>query len=292
MSLGGYYINLDRSPDRRARMEAELARVGVDWVKRFAAVDGKQITPGPRCAISPSELACFLSHTQLIESAPEDQYTVIFEDDVELSLDLPLVLHPGQLGALADNDIVLLDCQPYWSTAAVQAMWRSYSRQLVDPRDLHDADAPRRVKGVDIHPANSLYCWGLQAYMVTPKGRKTLPPLLHQTLDRGPPGPIDILVKHALLDGRLKGAVFIPFLASPRLESHTETTMEGRELAADRLAIVSAIRRLFFAGPAPGIAEYVRALRPADATQPIDMLSQLVGQAFAIEALEGELIVG
>lgn len=294
MTLNGFYINLDRSPQRREHMEAQLSRLQIDWVKRFSAIDGTTVTPGPGCRLSAGELACFLSHTQIIESAPEDSFTIIFEDDIELSTDLPLVMHPAQVTQLAPYDVVMLDCQPFWSSQTVLAMWRSMERQLVEPRELHDFNAMRRIRGVEFHNASGIYCWGLQAYMVTPNGRAKLIPLLRETLERGPPGPIDILIKHACSDGRLSGVALIPFLATPLLESHTATTIVERSQALDKLALVSAVRRMFFAGPLTGIEAYAQALRQPgpDISPPIQMLTDLVGQAFAMEAKEGSFVIG
>jgi glycosyl transferase, family 25 len=293
-TLNGFFINLDRSPERRAHMEAQLRRVGIDWVRRFGAIDGNTLVPPANCALSAGELACFRSHTQIIESAPPGTFTFILEDDVELSDDLPLILHPGQLEGLADYDIVLLDCQPFWATPTLLALWRSMERQLLDRADLLDPSARRRIRGVEIHDAASVYCWGLTSYLVTPRGHSKLPALLHDTLALGPPGPVDILIKHAMSDGRLKGAVLMPFLATPRLDSHARTTMQGRSQASDKLAITNAIRRMFFAGPTDGVQEYSQVFRERrpDISAPVQLLADLAAQAFAIELEQGRFEIG
>jgi glycosyl transferase, family 25 len=292
--LDGFFINLDRSEPRREHMEGELRRVGIDWVTRFSAIDGRNLVPPPECKLSAGELACFHSHLQIIETTPADSFTMILEDDVQLSDDLPLVLRPEQLEGLASYDVVFLDCQPFWATHTLLMMWASLKRQLIDPTQLLDETAARRVRGVDIHDASQVYCWGLQSYLVTPKGKKSLPPLLHETLDRGPPGPVDILFKHAMSDGRLKGAVLMPFLATPLLESHEGTTIEQRSLSSDKLAIVSAIRRMLFAGPVTGVNEYARQLRErrADVSEPVQLMADLAAQCFAIEMEEGSFVIG
>jgi glycosyl transferase family 25 len=89
-----YVINLARSPERRAWMEAQLSRAGVEG--RFVrAVDGRRF--GARCealrrdgrprpALSKAEAASTLSHRrawrQFLASAAE--HAVIMEDDVHL----------------------------------------------------------------------------------------------------------------------------------------------------------------------------------------------------------------
>ena len=63
-ALNGFFINLDRSVERRRHMEAELRRLNIDWIDRFSAIDGKTLTPSADCRVSPGELACFLTATE------------------------------------------------------------------------------------------------------------------------------------------------------------------------------------------------------------------------------------
>lgn len=86
-------INLDRSADRLAWMNARLEQLGLDF-QRIPAVDGKALTPAliadttlPRVDGTPwaaGEVACFLSHIECWKIAAEhaDSHTAIFEDDV------------------------------------------------------------------------------------------------------------------------------------------------------------------------------------------------------------------
>ena len=294
MSINGFYINLDRSPDRREHMEAQARKLGIDWLQRFPAIDGQQLKPSPRCALSAGGLACFMSHLQVIESSPADSFTFVFEDDVELSADLPMVLHEAQLQALADYDLILLDCQPNFTSATLLMLWGSLVRQLANQEDLGHDGAARHLRGVDVYNAPGLYCWGMSSYVVTPKGHRTLPPLLRHCLDRGPPGQMDIFVSHACEDRRLKAAVLVPFLATPLLESYEGTTIDQRSQSAEKLALVSAIRRMFFAGPVSGIQEYAQPLlSQAEAVNPqLQLLSRLMGRIFELSARDGKFVVG
>lgn len=293
MTINGRFINLDRSAERRAQMESELHRVGVDWIERFSAVDGAKLTIPAGCAISAGELACFRSHLEIIETSPPDSFTCILEDDVELSEDLPSFINESQMAGLSEYDLVLIDCQPNWGSVALIRLWQSLSRHLRDPRSLNDWSAPRRVSGVDIMDAATLYCWGTQAYVVTPRGHRSLPVLFRDCLDKGPPGPIDILLAHAMQQGRIKGALLVPFLATPRLASHGQTTIDNAAARGYKLALVSAIRRLLFAGPIAGIEEYARPLITprADIAPQLHLTGQLMGQAFALHARDGSYVL-
>ena len=91
-------INLQRSPDRRAIMEAEARKAGVN-VTFVQAIDGRELTldkaPGyDRCGrlkqapdLKPNEVACVLSHKLALEAFLESDApaAVILEDDAVLS---------------------------------------------------------------------------------------------------------------------------------------------------------------------------------------------------------------
>ena len=90
-----YYINLDRSPERRAFMERQFDTIGVA-AKRLKAVDGRDLDPlgHPHSSLSAPERGCLLSHrlawTSLLES--DATFAAVFEDDVRLSRDAGLFL--------------------------------------------------------------------------------------------------------------------------------------------------------------------------------------------------------
>lgn len=82
-----YWINLDRSPERREQMENQLKEYDINMHTRIDAIDGKNIEFSEykdKCTdISVYELACTLSHLKAIETAHNngDEYALIFEDD-------------------------------------------------------------------------------------------------------------------------------------------------------------------------------------------------------------------
>lgn len=293
MRRSGVFINLDRSADRRAAMQAQLQAAGIDWVQRLPAVNGAALQVPADCRITPAEYGCWLSHLQAIEAAPADQAGFVFEDDVELSPDLPALLQPGQLDALGTHDLVLLDCQPECSSATIAQLWRCLEGHLADPRSMLAGTAPRRVRGVDLVDAAPLFRWGLQAYVVTPRGRPRLAALLREALAHGPVQPVDLLVGEALRQRRLHAVVTVPFLATPRLDSHAGSTI-GAAAAGDTQALASALRRLLFAGPVEGIEAFAQPLLARTrATSPeMELAGRLLAQLFAVEAREGALEIG
>ncbi len=95
-----YYINLDRSIDRKKAAEQQAAMHGIN-LQRVAAVDGRALKEEDltaydrakrkleyRTDLSPGEHACILSHLKTLRLFLETdkQYAVILEDD--------FVLHP------------------------------------------------------------------------------------------------------------------------------------------------------------------------------------------------------
>ncbi|MDR2098493.1 MAG: glycosyltransferase family 25 protein [Rickettsiales bacterium] len=94
-------INLDRSPERMREMEARLRRLGLRYT-RVPAVDGRQASFTKREVdawkyslahgklITPSEVACYISHYSAIRAFaenPRKKFALILEDDMEFDGD-------------------------------------------------------------------------------------------------------------------------------------------------------------------------------------------------------------
>jgi hypothetical protein len=77
-----YYINLDRSPDRKVYMEDILSKADIPY-KRFAAVEGKTKTSiCEQLKVTPGALGCKLSHLEILKKVKKDGWTIVFEDDI------------------------------------------------------------------------------------------------------------------------------------------------------------------------------------------------------------------
>ena len=86
MPVRGFYINLDRSEDRRQQAEIELQKLGgLGQYQRFPAIDGTAVTEWGGVP-NRGELGCFLSHLEVIRrNVGFDGWLHIIEDDVILS---------------------------------------------------------------------------------------------------------------------------------------------------------------------------------------------------------------
>ncbi|PBI86157.1 Glycosyltransferase family 25 (LPS biosynthesis protein) [Variovorax boronicumulans] len=282
--MQGCYINLERSTERRAAMDAQLQRLGLTQVHRLAAIEAQTLAPG-NTAITPGERACFLSHAEALTRANPDESLLVLEDDAQLSEALPAVLRSGALAQLEAEgcDIAFLECQPVTSTQHLLALWHSLQRRL-PPRD---SSAPRHaLTGIDFLDARTLYNWGAVAYVVTPKGLRVLPALLQEAITHGPLQPYDLTLGSFLRDGRLQGVVLSPFLATPAWGSHADSTLGSPAESAAHDVLGGALRRLFFAGPLEGLEAHVAPWRHAPLTDDpqLRLLADLMAQLFVLTA--------
>ncbi|MEM7301079.1 MAG: glycosyltransferase family 25 protein [Pseudomonadota bacterium] len=120
-----YFINLDRSTERRAHMEREFARIDVPNA-RVSGIDGHALTEDPpevdralyrRChgrEIRQGEIGCYLSHLKALRSFLEsgEEHGVILEDDAEFGPDYLSVLAELTGAKLKSRwDMVKLQCR-------------------------------------------------------------------------------------------------------------------------------------------------------------------------------------
>lgn len=94
-----FYINLDRDVDRRAAIEAQLQRCGVQG-QRFPAVNGANVPPellayfahsdGKPPLMSPGEIGCYASHLGVWREVTRANHAavLVLEDDAILPADL------------------------------------------------------------------------------------------------------------------------------------------------------------------------------------------------------------
>jgi len=112
-AVSTWVINLDRAPDRLARISAQLQRLGLPW-QRLAAVDARALTPAQAAQLDEAayrrkhgmtpvagELGCYLSHVDAMRRFLNGgaEAALLLEDDVQLHDSLPavlkaLLLHP------------------------------------------------------------------------------------------------------------------------------------------------------------------------------------------------------
>lgn len=135
-----WVINLDRAPDRLARVREQLERLRLPW-KRLPAVDARALTPAQRALLDepafhrrhgmtplPGELGCYLSHVEAMRRflASDAAAALVLEDDVRLHDSLPAVL------------AALMRCPGRWDVVKLSAV---HSGTPVPVADLGDGHA-------------------------------------------------------------------------------------------------------------------------------------------------------
>lgn len=95
-----YVINLDRAPERMAKMQARLSEIALPF-QRYAAVDGRALTfPHPQFSDigyrllhgrrrAPAEIGCYLSHVGVMVEflASDAEFALVLEDDITFQPD-------------------------------------------------------------------------------------------------------------------------------------------------------------------------------------------------------------
>lgn len=104
--LQTWVINLDRAPERLARIASQMERLGLPFT-RLPAVDARALSDEQRGALDEAayrrkhgmtpvlgELGCYLSHVRAMELflATDAEFALVLEDDVLLKDSLPAVL--------------------------------------------------------------------------------------------------------------------------------------------------------------------------------------------------------
>lgn len=274
MSYMGYYINLDRSRERRARIEAELARQDLTHrYSRFRAADGNSLNlPNPH--LKTGEMGCFTSHYLLMKKTMERaEHLHVVEDDVLLSSHVDKVLGATiAAGELERYDIVFTDTYVPINVDAFRAYKELYDRSVV--RDAAGNIADARFSVIDL--AGRLFAT-TSSYLVNGKSIRKLYNVYTKEITNGPQVPIDLLIRNKAAQGIIKVGCIFPFVTSVRIEHGGETTIADRSSIGrhDELTVLAGdlARQSFFIETDLGaLREAARHLPP-----PADDHSRLLG---------------
>jgi GR25 family glycosyltransferase involved in LPS biosynthesis len=105
-------MNLDRRPERWARMQARLAKHKIADVVRFSAVDGERLSIPPEWQGSAGAYGCLQSNLAIIKEATERRWpaVLILEDDVVFDDDLETKFPEFIAQTPADWDMIFFGC--------------------------------------------------------------------------------------------------------------------------------------------------------------------------------------
>jgi GR25 family glycosyltransferase involved in LPS biosynthesis len=242
----GLYINLDRSTDRRKRLETQLHTFGLEsHYQRFSGIDGRT-TDLRGSSLKPGEVGAFLSHCQALEQLRGLGKCVhIIEDDVLLSEHVKPVIDDAIAGNLFYRyDLLFTDLNVNCNIGLIKNLSQVFERFVMPPV------RPIRFKELVLMELNQVFFAAFQSLVVGEKSIDRVTALYRQELANGPKTPVDIFIKNAVLKGQLRAVCVFPFVTSLRLEDHMNSTIaaEGERSSEPSIMVMAILRYLFFLG--------------------------------------------
>jgi GR25 family glycosyltransferase involved in LPS biosynthesis len=242
----GLYINLDRSADRRREIEAELQKHNlVGLYARFAAVDGAREAP-TNSKLKPGETGCFLSHYRALLAARDAGTGVhLLEDDAILSS------HLGPTARLIlgsrifeQYDILFTDTFLHPNLQEIKNYKELFDTLIPDP-----ANPPASIKF-------KIFSLAGRGMATTPSyfvGAGAIPRVLdvfQREIAAGLSLPLDLFMRKAVDEGRLRIGCLFPFITSVRLEHILNTTIAARDKQETNPSVLALalLRYSFFVG--------------------------------------------
>jgi GR25 family glycosyltransferase involved in LPS biosynthesis len=238
----GIYINLDRSPDRRAEIGRQLQNCGIAaQYSRFSAIDGSSLKRPPGVTITPGEAGAFHSHAHAIRDAASRGLPLhVLEDDALLSAEMPNVIAGAIAAGLLDRfDVLFTDTLVAADLGMLKALLHACER-IAGVKQLRWSD----LQLFDISRQN-FAC--LTSYVVSPKALQRLSTMLDAELQNGPTLPVDLFLRQCAHAGKLSVGLLAPFVTSFRLEDMIKSTIgAGHTGTISSVKVMAVLRYLFF----------------------------------------------
>ncbi len=245
MNYQGFYINLERNPERRSALEAELSKYQAgSRYQRFPAVDGQA------CGISsehlrPGEVGVFLSHVNLLQQqAARPGNLHIIEDDVRFSeYTLDLIDMVVDKGVLNKYDLLFLDV-----FVPIEFDTIRLYKEIYDLCTTRTAIGDRQFKDFQIVDLARRNFASAASYLVNRDAIGKILETCRRHLDAGPTIPYDLVLRNAVRDGTLKAGCLFPFVTS--VDPDSVAHMDIPDRYADNLSPLVAflLRYSFFVG--------------------------------------------
>ncbi len=234
----GYYINLDRSPERRREIEAGLDALGIlGRYHRFPGIDGAVIEKSGK--LKPGEVGCYRSHYEALRLGEATGLPVhVLEDDVLFSNNFDKVAETILSKNLLDRyDILFTDTFVPSDPHRLSFLKKSFDRAMKGPNVTYTVMDMRQT-----------YLCCASSYFVNPASVGKVAVFLARELSAGPEVMHDILFRKLAQAGELRIGCCFPFTTSVRLEHIMATTIVGREAQIGNLSVLAAalLRYSFF----------------------------------------------
>ncbi|MGB9153848.1 MAG: glycosyltransferase family 25 protein [Alphaproteobacteria bacterium] len=259
MNYAGYYINLDRRPDRRAEMEAELARYGLGGnYARFSAIEGNALGfPNPHLKVG--EMGCFASHYKLLgENLGQDRHLHFVEDDTIFAPSFVQTMNGiFNRGLFTDYDIIYTDV---WMPLLNDA-YKNY-------RSFYDAMVKRDAAGKIVQAAftvinmKGLMFGSTSSYFVNKTSIQKVYDAYAHEITHEPRQSIDLFIRKLSDEGELKVGCVFPFVTSVHLDHIVETDIARPYHEMSALAAHLGRYSFFIGADLNKCEEYLRKLMP------------------------------
>jgi GR25 family glycosyltransferase involved in LPS biosynthesis len=282
MTYRGLYINLDRSTDRRAEMEAEMARVGLkDRYQRLSATDGQTLSLLTHLN-NKNEAACFLSHVAALKSPLDgNPHRHIIEDDVifaaRAGVTLDKIVNSNAMNAY---DILYTDLAIPLSSESLRPFKARFDNAI-------KRDTSGIIASVvfDIMPLKDVAFTGASSYLVNREAISKLTELYDAEINAGIRLPVDDFLRLQGQIGALRVGCLFPFVTSVRVEHTISSTVRKNPDASRRFTAANLARYSFFVDC--DYAECERLLKthipsPAADDHHTQLLSSLLGFALTL----------
>jgi hypothetical protein len=239
MPVSGFYINLDRSTDRNATMQQQLASLALlSRYSRFSAIDGATQSDLTSTR-SAGEVGCFMSHLRLLQQNIDGtNHLHVMEDDAILSNHaaevIDRMISPG--GVLEQYDIIMTDGYPT-SDIGVLSFYKNIVSTLVAAQSAQgNGSAVVRVMDISDRVFDCT-----SSYLVN---RVSIPKICFLLEKTAVLAPIDLVLKSLAKQGLLRIGVTLPFITSVPINDRSTIHPED---GADRVRLAGAlVRRALF----------------------------------------------
>src|SRR5262245_60197350 len=233
--MKGWFINLERCPDRRASIEVELERCGLPY-KRFAAIDG-----------SDGQRACFQSHLSVLQQDRGEPIHVLEDDAILSGYTKAVVEYVVSSGVLDKFDLVHTETL--------------VSPEVMELRELRQSfDKHVQAGTFEVRDITTTYQACMTSYLVG-SGRERLMAALerHAVMCAL---PIDLFIRQEARAGRLKVGCVFPFATSCRYDQPTSMAGRPSDNASHSKRAIDLLRYSFFVDrDFARTADFVAALR-------------------------------
>jgi Glycosyltransferase family 25 (LPS biosynthesis protein) len=232
MGIEGVFINLDRSPERRAEMERQIADIELPYpLRRLAGVDG-QGQPSGLPPLNGGQYGCWLSHLKALEqSIGREHHIHIMEDDALISSALPIlpdVVQSLDSGSAGEWEILYLDATVLEILDMCQIFgWSKTARD----------DSTVRVRALP----QVFTIYGLHSYVINSARKAFVLDFLKRHMAQA--RPIDNVMAYGIQSGQLRAFMTTPFMTAGSDLGLSSTIGERRD---DRFIAWQIYRQLCF----------------------------------------------